>query len=141
VNEMIVYDAEKQVAGRMATEIAHKLKQGETIVIVNAERCIITGDRDNVFEKFKSKRDRGYSHSGPFYPRRADLILKRIVRGMLPYDRPNGRACYHRLKVFVGVPDEFVETQKMKVEAASKISTSKYVTIGEIANFLGSRVK
>ena len=40
---MIVYDAEKQVAGRMCTEIAHKLKQGETIVIVNAERAIVTG--------------------------------------------------------------------------------------------------
>ncbi|OPY31269.1 MAG: 50S ribosomal protein L13 [Methanomassiliicoccales archaeon PtaU1.Bin124] len=138
---MIVYDAEKQVAGRMATEIAHKLKQGETIVIVNAERAIITGDRDNVFEKFKAKRDRGYAHSGPFFPRRADLILKRIVRGMLPYDRPNGRDAYHRLKVYVGVPEEFAAAEKVKVEAASRITTSKYVTVGEIANFLGSKVK
>lgn len=138
---MIVYDAEKQVAGRMSTEIAHKLLQGETIIIVNAERAVITGDRDVVFDKFKSKRDRGYSHSGPFYPRRADLILKRMVRGMLPYDRPSGRDAYHRLKVYVGVPEEFVETKKEKVAAASKITTSRYVTVGEIAEFLGSKVK
>lgn len=138
---MIVYDAEKQVAGRMCTEIAHKLKQGETIVIVNAERAIITGERDSVFENYKAKRDRGYSHSGPFYPRRADLILKRMVRGMLPYDRPNGRDAYHRLKVYVGVPEEFEASEKVKVAAASRLTTSRYVTVGEIAEFLGSKVK
>ncbi|HSV42774.1 MAG TPA: 50S ribosomal protein L13, partial [Methanomassiliicoccales archaeon] len=106
---MIVIDAEKHVAGRLATTVAHQLKLGESVVIVNAEKAIITGDRDAVLAKFKQKRDRGYTHSGPFFPRRADLILKRIIRGMLPYDRPNGRAAYKRLKIYVGVPTEFAD--------------------------------
>ena len=138
---MIVYDAEKHVAGRLATAIAHQLLKGETVVIVNAEKAIITGDRDNVFEIYKAKRDRSYDHAGPFFPRRADLMLKRTVRGMLPYDRPNGKAAYHRLKVYVGVPPEFAESKKEKVESAMKLNTSKFITIGEIATFLGSKVR
>jgi large subunit ribosomal protein L13 len=138
---MIVYDAEKHVAGRLATTVAHQLLKGEDIVIVNAEKAIVTGDRDNILENYKAKRDRGYSHSGPFYPRRADLILKRTVRGMLPYDRPMGRAAYKRLKVYVGVPEEFAGSEKMKVETALRSTTGRYVTIGDIAESLGSKVR
>lgn len=139
---MIVYDAEKHVAGRLATTIAHRLLSEEVeIVIVNAEKAIITGDRDNILENYKAKRDRGYTHSGPFFPRRADLILKRTVRGMLPYDRPMGRAAYKRLKVYVGVPDEFTDAQKEKVETAMRSTTGRYITVGDIAEFLGSRVR
>jgi large subunit ribosomal protein L13 len=138
---MIVYDAEKHVAGRLATTVAHQLLKGEDIVIVNAEKAIVTGDRDNILENFKAKRDRGYSHSGPFYPRRADLILKRTVRGMLPYDRPMGRAAYKRLKVYVGVPEEFTGSEKMTVETALRSTTGRYITIGDIAESLGSKVR
>jgi len=138
---MIVYDAEKHVAGRLATTVAHQLLKGEDIVIVNAEKAIVTGDRDNILENFKAKRDRGYSHSGPFYPRRADLILKRMVRGMLPYDVPMGRAAYKRLKVYVGVPEEFTGSEKMTVETALRSTTGRYITIGDIAESLGSKVR
>jgi large subunit ribosomal protein L13 len=138
---MIVYDAEKHVAGRLATTVAHQLLKGEDIVIVNAEKAIVTGDRDSILENYKAKRDRGYSHSGPFYPRRADLILKRMVRGMLPYDRPMGRAAYKRLKVYVGVPEEFTGSEKMKVETALRSTTGRYITIGDIAESLGSKVR
>ena len=139
---MIVYDAEKHVAGRLATTVAHQLLNGsEDVVIVNAEKALITGDRDNILENYKSKRDRGYSHAGPFYPRRADLILKRTVRGMLPYDRPHGKAAYKRLKVYVGVPNEFAQSQMVKVETAMRVSSGRYITVGEIAEWLGSKVK
>ncbi len=138
---MIVYDADKHVAGRLATTVAHQLLKGEDIVIVNAEKAIVTGDRDNILENYKAKRDRGYSHSGPFYPRRADLILKRMVRGMLPYDRPMGRAAYKRLKVYVGVPEEFTGSEKMTVETALRSTTGRYIAIGDIAESLGSKVR
>ena len=131
---MIYIDAERHVAGRLATTVAHQLVKGESVVIVNAEKAIITGDRDKIFEKYKQKRDRGYDHSGPFYPRRADLILKRMVRGMLPYDRPNGRAAYKRLKIYVGVPPEFADMKFEKVPSATKINTEKYIFVGEVAD-------
>lgn len=138
---MIVIDAEKHIAGRLATTVAHQLLKGETIVIVNAEKAVITGDRYAIYEKYKSKRDRGYTHSGPFYPRRADLILKRMVRGMLPWDHPIGKMAYKRLKIYVGVPVEFAEAKMEKIASATKLNTEKYIFVGEVAEFLGSKVR
>jgi large subunit ribosomal protein L13 len=60
---------------------------------------------------------------------------------MLPFDRPNGKAAYHRLKVYVGVPEEFAASKKEKVENAMRLNTSKYITVGDISVFLGSKVR
>ena len=70
---MIVIDATGHVAGRLATAVAKKLLQGETVVIVNAELAIVSGDRWTVLEHYEVKRYKGDVRSGPFFPRRADL--------------------------------------------------------------------
>jgi large subunit ribosomal protein L13 len=129
-----VIDAENHIAGRLATVVAKRLLQGEEIVIVNAEKIIITGERDPVLAAYKQKNDLGNVKSGPFFPRRAD-------RGMLPWQRTSGREAYRRLKVYVGVPKEFVDSQKEKVDVALKAGLTQFVTLSQIAEFLGSRVK
>ncbi|HQN75399.1 MAG TPA: 50S ribosomal protein L13 [Methanomassiliicoccales archaeon] len=136
-----VIDAENHIAGRLATVVAKRLLKGEEIVIVNAEKIIITGERDSVLAAYKQKKDLGNVKSGPFFPRRADLIMKRTVRGMLPWQTTSGREAYRRLKVYVGVPKEFVDAQKEKVDVAIKTGLTQYVTLSQIAEFLGSRVK
>jgi large subunit ribosomal protein L13 len=138
---MIVIDATGHVAGRLATAVAKKLLQGETVIIVNAELAIVSGDRWTVLEHYEVKRYKGDVRSGPFFPRRADLILKRTVRGMLPYDHTCGRDAYHRLKCYVGVPKEFAEIKAEKVEAALRLKSNRFVTISEIAGHMGSKVK
>ncbi|KAF5045448.1 hypothetical protein DSECCO2_481190 [anaerobic digester metagenome] len=60
---------------------------------------------------------------------------------MLPWQRTSGREAYRRLKVYVGVPKEFVDSQKEKVDVALKTGLTQYVTLSQIAEFLGSRVK
>ena len=65
---MIVIDATGSVAGRLATAVAKKLLQGETVVIVNAELAIISGDRWKVLDHYEIKRYRGDVRSGPFFP-------------------------------------------------------------------------
>ena len=67
--------------------------------------------------------------------------MKRTVRGMIPFKRPNGRAVYRNLKVFVGVPKELTATEMMRVESATNVWTDKYVTLGEVSEHLGSRVR
>ncbi len=136
-----IIDAENHIAGRLATVIAKRLLKGEEIVVVNAEKIIITGERDSVLAAYKQKKDLGNVKSGPFFPRRADLIMKRTVRGMLPWKSTSGREAYRRLKVYVGVPKEFVDTKMEKVDVAVKTGLTQYVTIGQIAEYLGSRVK
>jgi large subunit ribosomal protein L13 len=138
---MAIIDAKNHIAGRLASVVAKRLLKGEEIVIVNAEMIVITGDRDSVLASYKQKKDCGNVKSGPFFPRRADLIMKRTVRGMLPWKETSGREAYRRLKVYVGVPKEFTDLQKEKVDVAIKTGLTQYVTLSQIAEFLGSRVK
>ncbi|MCX6650222.1 MAG: 50S ribosomal protein L13 [Methanomassiliicoccales archaeon] len=138
---MAIIDAENHIAGRLASVVAKRILKGEEIIIVNAEKIIITGDRDSVLASYKQKKDCGNVKSGPFFPRRADLIMKRTVRGMLPWKETSGKEAYKRLKVYVGVPKELADQKKEKVDVAIKTGLTQYVTLSQIAEFLGSRVK
>lgn len=137
-----VIDAKNAVLGRLSSAVAEKIMAGEEVVIVNCENIIITGDRDKVFAAYKAKVDRGEckSRKGPFYPRRADLLFKRCVRGMIPWKTTSGRDAYRRLHVFVGVPKQFADAELVVEEQAMKKITGKYTTLGAVAKFLGSKV-
>ena len=137
-----VINAEGHILGRLSSVIAKRLLNGEKIVVVNAEKAIITGDKEMVFQRYKEKYDRGSKEKGPYFPRHPEKIFKRTVRGMLPWKSRRGRDAYRRLKVFIGVPDELKDREFEVVENAlhEKVSKSeKYVTIAEISKYLGYR--
>ena len=140
--EMVtVIDADGNVIGRLCTSVAKKILSGEEVVIVNAEKAIVTGSRDAILAGYKQKKDRGKVIHGPFYPRRADLILKRCVRGMLPWDHTRGRDAYRRVKCYVGVPKEFEAAEKVKLMGPTKLSRERYVTLSQVSTYLGSKVR
>jgi large subunit ribosomal protein L13 len=136
---MKIYDATNQIAGRLASYVAKDLLNGEQVVIVNAEKAVLSGDPKMKFREFKQKRDRGDPKKGPFYPRYPDLILRRIVRGMLPWHKDKGRKAYRRLKVYIGEPEEFKNKEKIRIEEAdvSKLKC-KYITLGDLSVMLGA---
>ncbi len=138
---MTVIDADGHILGRVSSEVAQRIMGGEEITIVNASKAIVTGKKEAVLRKYKQKKDRGKIRKGPYYPRRADLILKRSVKGMVPYDKSRGKEALSRLKVFVGVPAEYSDAEKEKIEDAMDLNTARYVTLGEISAHLGSRVR
>ncbi|MCJ7516774.1 MAG: 50S ribosomal protein L13 [Methanomassiliicoccales archaeon] len=138
---MAVIDADGHVMGRLSSKVAERILKGEEIIIVNAERAIITGKREMVFAEYKQKKDRGKIMRGPFYPRRADLILKKSVKGMIPFKTPSGREAYKRLKVYVGIPKEYSSAKLEKVEVAIRPRTDKYVRLGDVSGYLGSKVR
>lgn len=111
-----VVDAEDKTLGRLATEIAHRLRgkhkaqytphvdTGDYIVVINAGKIRVTGAKttDKVY----------YRHSG--YPggirgvtfeqmrdKRPERIIEKAVKGMLPRN-PLGRAMLKKLKVYPG---------------------------------------
>jgi large subunit ribosomal protein L13 len=136
-----VIDADGNVLGRLCTSVAKKILNGEEVVVVNAEKAIVTGSKEDILAQYKQKKDRGKVIHGPFYPRRADLILKRTVRGMLPWDKPKGRDAYRLLKVYVGVPKELEAVEKLKLMGATNLSRDRYVTLSEVSEHLGSKVR
>jgi len=142
VSQMVaVINAEGHILGRLSTNVAKRLLNGEEIVVVNAEKAVITGNRAVVFENYTAKYKRGKQINGPFFPKRADLILKRTVRGMIPYKTSRGRDVYRNLKVFVGVPKDMATAKMERIETATNLWTDKYVTLGEVAEHLGSRLR
>jgi len=134
-----VFDASGALAGRFASVVAKRLLLGETIAVVNAEKAILTGRRDWIFGEFRHRRDVGSSRKGPYYPARPDRILHRTIRGMLPYQRPRGRAALRRLRVYVGVPETLRDQPVERTGAAGRIAASRYATLAEISRRLGAR--
>lgn len=132
-------DATGCVAGRLATVVAKRLLMGETIDIVNAEKAVVSGRPAAVRARYEFKRDVGTRRKGPFLPKAPHLLLKRTVRGMLPYQLPNGRAALKRLKCHPGVPPEFQGKPAEAVDAAKR-HVPMSLTLGEVSRFLGSRM-
>ncbi len=136
-----VIDAEGLVLGRLASNVAKRLLGGEEIVIVNAEKALVTGGKEDVIAHFRHRRDVGSGRKGPIYPRTPHMMLKRSVRGMLPYYKPRGRAAYKRLKVHISVPKEFKGKKFESIEGASEISTQRVIQLGEVSKVLGYKVR
>ena len=138
-----IIDGRNAVLGRLGSVVAQRIMDGEEIVVINAESIVVTGERDMVFADYKARVDRGDTtkRKGPFYPRRADLLFKRSVRGMIPWTSTSGREAYRRLHVFVGTPKQFADAETEKVEDAMKKISGKYTTLGAISKFLGSNVR
>ena len=100
----IVYDGSDAVFGRLASVVAKDLLKGEEVDIINCEKIIVSGDKKLLVKKILQKREMGSGGSmkGPKYPRVADRLVKRMIRGMLPRDRAKGRDAFRKLKVYAG---------------------------------------
>ncbi|MFT7387926.1 MAG: large subunit ribosomal protein L13 [Candidatus Endobugula sp.] len=111
-----VIDADGKTLGRMATEIATRLRgkhkpeytphvdTGDYIVVVNAEKVRVTGN--------KAKNKLYYRHTGyiggikslsfeKMIKKAPERPIEMAVKGMLPKG-PLGRAMYRKLKVYAG---------------------------------------
>ncbi len=141
--EVKVYDAENMVIGRLASKVAKAALLGDRVAIVNAEKAIITGDKYTVIEAYKDKFNIRTSYNprkGPFHHRRPDKLVRRIIRGMLPWPTPRGKAAYKRVKCFIGIPEKYAESEKIVLEGSKyKGLRQKYITIENLSNELGWR--
>lgn len=133
-----VINADGLILGRMASVIAKRLLKGEKIMVVNAEKAVISGKKRSKVAEAKAFLKVGHPGKGPFHFRRPDRLLRRTVRGMLPYKQPKGKQAYKRLRVFIGVPDELKGVNmETIVEAQAEKLTCPYFTLGEFAKEIG----
>lgn len=135
MGEEIFVDATNTIAGRLASFVAKKALLGYKVNVVNSEKAIITGSKEKILEDFINKLRLGRGvQKGPKISRTPDRILRRIIRGMLPWKRTRGREAFRRIKCFVGVPEAFKDKEILKLET-KKIRT-KYITIGELSRLV-----
>jgi len=133
-----IIDARHLILGRMASIIAKRLLEGEKIIIVNAEKAVLSGKKKSRVRETKEFLGVGHPKKGPFHYRRPDRLVRRTVRGMLPYKKPKGKGAYKRLKVFIGLPEELEDRER---ETLTKARMEKlkcpYFTVGELAKEIG----
>ena len=137
---MKVYDAENQILGRLCSVIAKDLLNGEEVRVVNCEKAVISGKPEMMVKEYLERRWRGDPIKGPFFPRTPDRIFRRTVRGMLPWKKAKGRKAFKRLKVYIGLPEEFKnkKLEKVKDADANKLKC-KYITLEELSLALGAK--
>lgn len=125
-----VIDATDKVLGRVATEIARRLRgkhkpeytphvdTGDYIIVINADKIAVTGQKE--WDKMY------YHHTG--YPggiksvsldkqrnKHPERIIESAVRGMLPKN-PLGRAMFRKLKVYRGAEHNHAAQQPKALE-------------------------
>lgn len=128
--EWFIVDAAEKTLGRLATEIALRLKgkhkpeytphvdTGDYIVVINADKVRVTGNKttDKMY----------YRHTG--YPgglrsisfdklidHKPEMIIEQAVKGMLPKN-PLGRDMYRKLKVYAGSEHPHAAQQPQTLE-------------------------
>ncbi len=124
-----VVDATNMVLGRLAVEIAHRLRgkhkpeytphvdAGDYIVVVNADKIRVTGSKTT---------DKIYHHHTGFpggvksitfeklLAKAPSRVIEMAVKGMLPKN-PLGRAMYSKLKVYAGPEHEHAAQQPQQL--------------------------
>lgn len=141
---MTVIDATGHVVGRLASVVAKRLLNGEEIVVVHAEKAIVTGRRSVILTEYTTRRRRGSVTSrmrgiGPFYPRRPDLILRRTISRMLPYQKPRGREALKRLRVYMDLPEAYKGQALEIIEVAKRPPQGPTLSLGDVSRNLGSK--
>lgn len=125
-----VVDAEGKTLGRLATEIARRLRgkhkpeytphvdTGDYIVVINAEKVAVTGN--------KAQDKMYYSHTGfpggiksisfeKLIAKKPEMVIQKAVKGMLPRG-PLGRAMFRKLKVYAGAEHNHTAQQPKQLD-------------------------
>ena len=134
----VVIDARDCILGRVASEVAQQVLDGDRVAVVNAENAVITGNPESTMETYRKRAEIG-SDSGPHYPKRPDRIFKRSIRGMLPYKEDHGREAFENVRVYLGNPyDE--DGEVLDGTSLDRLSNIKFISLGEISEKLGANV-
>ena len=114
---------------------------GSRISIVNSEKIMISGKKKNIVNEYKEFLEIAsilHPKHGPFHPRRPDTIISRMVRGMLPRDKPSGREALKRLRAYIGIPKELKSLERIQFEKAKIRKTSAvYTSMKELGKDVG----
>lgn len=136
--ELTIIDGKNLILGRMASLIAKRLLEGERIIVINAEKIVLSGKKRSKILEAKKYLEVGHPKKGPFHYRRPDRIVRRTVRGMLPYKKSRGKDAYRQLRVFIGIPEELQgQTIHTLAEADASKLTCPYFYIRELAREIG----
>jgi large subunit ribosomal protein L13 len=135
---MVVIDADGAVVGRLGARVAKLLLAGSIVEIVNADKALMLGSLPAARDKYLSRRHQKNKRNpdeSPKWPRVPHMLLRRMIRGMLPWGSRRGRNAYHRLRVMCGPK----EGKSQKILEASSAGKHGAFTLSELCVELGGK--
>lgn len=125
------------IFGRLASQISKKLIRGEEIELINCEKIVIKGNPKQIADRYLEKRrlkNKGTPERSPVWSKVPHMLVKRMIKGMLPHENTRGKAALRRLMVYSGNPKN---VQGIMLEDASFDGVSKHLTIAGLCKALG----
>ncbi|MFC6953108.1 50S ribosomal protein L13 [Halorubellus litoreus] len=135
----VVVDARNCILGRVASQVAERSLDGESIAVVNAEDAVITGNEDDIMSTYRKRAEIG-SDQGPATIKRPDRIFKRSIRGMLPHKSDRGREAFSNVRVYVGNPFDDDDGEVLDGTSLDRLSNIKFLQLSEVSEQLGANV-
>jgi len=133
-HDWIVIDAADKILGRLASEIAHRLRgkhkpiytphvdTGDYIVVVNVDKLRVTGNKseDKIYYRHSGFPGGIYeTNFGKMHTRFPGRPLEKAVKGMLPKG-PLGYAMLKKLKIYAGATHPHTAQQPIQLEIGVK---------------------
>ena len=133
-HDWIVIDAADKILGRLASEIAHRLRgkhkpiytphvdTGDYIVVVNVDKLRVTGNKleDKIYYRHSGFPGGIYeTNFGKMHARFPGRPLEKAVKGMLPKG-PLGYAMLKKLKIYAGATHPHTAQQPIQLEIGVK---------------------
>lgn len=139
--EFFIVDGTNQIAGRLCSHVAKLLINGSRVSIVNSENIMFSGSKEMVVEEYRKFLEIASITNpkfGPFHPRRPDTMISKMVRGMLPKNKPSGEAALKRLRAYLGVPTELRSKKTIQFDDARiRKPAPYYITLGDLGRTVG----
>ena len=142
VDRPVVVDATNHIAGRLASNVAQLLLQGQRVTVVNCEKIMMSGKRETQIREYREFLEINsiinYKH-GPVHYRIPDTMMAKMIRQMLPFDRkPSGKLAFARLRTYIGAPNDTKPIEKIQFEKALITrAASNYTPLAEICRVIG----
>lgn len=120
----VVIDASLGILGRIASYAAKQALLGKEVFVVNCSQALISGRKPMILEEYKKAMYRGgFALNGPFFVKRnPERLMKRTIRGMLPYKQGRGISAFKKIKCYNTVPASLANEKTISFRKQIKVA-------------------
>lgn len=134
----MIINGENLVLGRLASTVAKRALMGEKIDILNCEKVVVSGKKAEIIYRYKERTQIKGELKGPYFPKTPDRLVRRTIRGMLPYKQEKGEKAFKRVMCYLSVPVQFKDQKLETIQEAHKgnLKIANTLTVQEICKLL-----
>ncbi len=139
---MKIFNGDGIILGRLASLVAKQTLLGEEVAVVNCENVVISGKKANTMAWQQQRRNRkGYPLKSQTHSRLPERMVRRCIRGMLPWKQARGKEAFKRVLCYRGIPDVFQGKELITVakESKAKLPSLRHMTVGELCRAIGGK--